>query len=111
MLNSYRRFKVGTQCLGGWEGAYGEESNSWNIHKAGRSAFLDSCSKSESTDISQIWNVTYKGRIDPPKKEDNRETNDAILRSTISYITHPLPYAKLQFLFNFPGSPDIFLPS
>lgn len=89
MLN-YRRFEVGAQCLGGWEGAYGEMSNSWNIHKAGGNAFLDSYSKSESTGISQKWNVTYQKRINPPKKEGNREINDVILRSTISYITPPI---------------------
>lgn len=113
MLN-YRRFEVGAQCLGGWEGVYGEMSNSWNIHKAGGNALLDSSySKSESTGISQKWNVTYQKRINPPKKEGNREINDVILRSTISYITPP-PYAKLSTmwsLFNFPASSHIFLPS
>lgn len=53
-----------------------------------RNAFLESCSKPESTDISQKWNVTYQERINAPKEEGSREVNDIVLRST-SY-TAPL---------------------
>ena len=59
-----------------------------------RNAFLEPCSKSESTGMPQKWNVTYQERIRAPKKEGSREINDTVLKNMTSCTVPPTPSSK-----------------